>query len=85
MIASASHPLFRAHHDYALHRAVLLSQKHSKSESFMDVLSAPKRQSLSNEVGKLRSIKSESEQAVMRAAADISSRAHVKVGFFSFP
>jgi hypothetical protein len=41
-----------------------------------------KRQPLAPEVAKLRAFKSEAEQRVMRAAADISGRAHAKVGCF---
>jgi intermediate cleaving peptidase 55 len=42
-----------------------------------------KRQPLAPEVAKLRAFKSEAEQRVMRAAADISGRAHAKVGCYS--
>lgn len=42
-------------------------------------MSNSKRKSLAAELGKLRSIKSEAEQKIMRQAADISGRAHAKV------
>ena len=48
-------------------------------DSIVDSLSSTKRRNLAPEVAKLRSIKSEAEQGVMRTAADISARAHTKV------
>lgn len=38
-----------------------------------------KRRSLSAEVGRLRSVKSEAEQRIMKEAARVSGRAHAKV------
>lgn len=48
-------------------------------ESVMDGLSSTKRTSLAPIVGKMRAIKSKHEQAVLRAAADLSSKGHTKV------
>jgi intermediate cleaving peptidase 55 len=45
----------------------------------LELLASKKRKPLCLEVGKLRAIKSEHEQKVMRAAANISSKAHTKV------
>ena len=51
----------------------------SEYDILVDSITA-KRQPLAPEVAKLRAFKSEAEQRVMRAAADISGRAHAKVG-----
>ncbi|KAL6304156.1 peptidase M24, structural domain-containing protein [Sparassis latifolia] len=51
----------------------------------LDAFSSSKRKPLAPEVGRLRSIKSEAEQRVMRAAADISARAHAKTMRFAQP
>jgi intermediate cleaving peptidase 55 len=48
-------------------------------DSIVEALSGNKRKPLAPEVGRLRTIKSRWEQGVMRAAADISGRAHAKV------
>lgn len=45
----------------------------------VDSLSSSGRKPLAPEVARLRAIKSEAEQEVMRAAADISGRSHAKV------
>lgn len=55
------------------------SSQKSDYEGIMDSLNGSKRKNLGKEVDKLRSIKSEAELRVMRAAADISGRAHAKV------
>ncbi|KAI0043165.1 peptidase M24 [Auriscalpium vulgare] len=47
-------------------------------ESVLDALITAKRKPLASVVGELRSVKSKYEQAVLRAAADISARAHAK-------
>jgi intermediate cleaving peptidase 55 len=47
----------------------------------LKLLGSRKRRSLAAEVGRLRAVKTESEQKVMRAAADISAKAHTKVRF----
>ncbi|CAL1703435.1 unnamed protein product [Somion occarium] len=54
-------------------------------ESLIDSISSSKRKSLFPEVSKLRAVKSKVEQKVMRAAADISGRAHAKVMRFTEP
>lgn len=51
----------------------------SEPEIALDALSSSKRRPLAPVIGRLRAIKSPAEQAVMRAAADISSYAHMKV------
>ena len=48
-------------------------------ESLVDSISSTKRKPLAPEVSKLRAFKSEVEQKLMRAAGDISGRAHAKV------
>lgn len=48
-------------------------------DMIIESLSGTKRKPLAPELGKLRAIKSTWEQAVMRAAADISGTAHAKV------
>lgn len=50
----------------------------SEYDAIVDSLTT-KRKPLAPEVGKLRAFKSDAEQGVMRAAADISGRAHAKV------
>lgn len=50
----------------------------SEYDAIVDSLTT-KRKPLAPEVGKLRAFKSDAEQRVMRAAADISGRAHAKV------
>ncbi|KAI0766191.1 peptidase M24, structural domain-containing protein [Trametes elegans] len=52
-------------------------------DSLVDSLSSSKRKPLAPEVGRLRAVKSEVEQAVMRKAADISARAHNKTMRFT--
>jgi len=52
----------------------------SDTDSLLDHISSLSRKPLAPQLGKLRSIKSAAEQAVMRKAADISARAHTKVG-----
>ena len=47
----------------------------------MDTLPSAKKRSLAAEVGKMRAIKSESEQRIMGQAAQISGRAHAKVSW----
>ncbi|PPQ81078.1 hypothetical protein CVT25_014541 [Psilocybe cyanescens] len=54
-------------------------------EDIIDSLSGSMRRPLASQLGKLRSIKSKAEQQVMRAAADISSRAHTKTMRFAQP
>jgi intermediate cleaving peptidase 55 len=49
------------------------------SDELIDSISSSIRRPLAPQMGKLRSIKSRAEQAVMRSAADISGRAHAKV------
>ena len=49
----------------------------------MDSLSSSKRRPLAPETGRLRTVKSKVEQAVMRQAADIRARAHNKVRVLS--
>ncbi|OSX60604.1 hypothetical protein POSPLADRAFT_1147567 [Postia placenta MAD-698-R-SB12] len=59
------------------------------SDSLLDALNSSsagaKRRPLAPEVGRLRSIKSDTEQRVMRHAADISGRAHAKTMRFTRP
>ncbi|KAI6046534.1 peptidase M24 [Pisolithus marmoratus] len=57
----------------------------SEYESVVDSLSVPRRQPLAPLITKLRSIKSEHEQQVMRAAADISGHAFAKTMRFTQP
>lgn len=57
----------------------------SEYESILESLSSARRKSLAPHVSKLRAIKSEDEQRVMRAAADISGRAHAKTMRFTRP
>jgi intermediate cleaving peptidase 55 len=54
-------------------------QPKSDYESVVESLSSSRRHPLAPLVAKLRTFKSEREQQVMRAAADISGRAHAKV------
>ncbi|EPQ59723.1 hypothetical protein GLOTRDRAFT_34532 [Gloeophyllum trabeum ATCC 11539] len=54
-------------------------------ESVVEGLSGSKRRPLAKEVGRLRAVKSKAEQKVMRAAADISGRAHAKTMRFASP
>lgn len=58
------------------------SASRSEYEGIIDGMFNSKRKSLAAELGKLRSIKSEAEQKIMRQAADISGRAHAKVSKF---
>jgi Xaa-Pro aminopeptidase len=46
----------------------------------LDSLSSSRRKPLAPEVFRLRMIKSECEQRLMRRAADVSAHAHAKVG-----
>lgn len=59
------------------------------SDSLLDALNSSsagaKRRPLAPEVGRLRSIKSDTEQRIMRHAADISGRAHAKTMRFTRP
>ncbi|TRM62399.1 peptidase M24 [Schizophyllum amplum] len=59
----------------------------SALETAMETFSLPasKRRPLSAEVAKLRAIKSDAEMRVMRAAGDISGRAHAKTMRFAQP
>ncbi|KZT13168.1 uncharacterized protein LAESUDRAFT_690390 [Laetiporus sulphureus 93-53] len=61
------------------------SQKGSMQDSVLDSLGALKPRPLAPEVGRLRSIKSTAEQQVMRAAADVSARAHYRTMRFVEP
>ncbi|KDQ28810.1 hypothetical protein PLEOSDRAFT_1102850 [Pleurotus ostreatus PC15] len=54
-------------------------------EAVIDALASSRRKPLASEVGKLRNIKSPAEQQIMRAAADISGRAHAKTMRFTRP
>jgi hypothetical protein len=63
-------------------------RKANKTEydKLVESLTAPKRRPLAPEVGVLRAVKSVHEQKVMRAAAEISAKAHTKVGLsLAFP
>jgi len=51
----------------------------SDTDSVLDSLFSSSRKPLAPQLGRLRSIKSAAEQAVMRKAADISAQAHTKV------
>lgn len=51
----------------------------SDNDELIDSISNSLRRPLAPQLGKLRSIKSKAEQRVMKAAADISGRAHAKV------
>ncbi|TFK64905.1 peptidase M24 [Pluteus cervinus] len=57
----------------------------SDHDAVIDALSSSKRKPLAPEVGRLRTIKSIAERDVMRAAADISGRAHAKTMRFTRP
>ena len=65
------------------------SQRRGRSRSGLKYLPisnpAPKQLPLSPEVARLRAIKSDAEVRVMRAAADISARAHAKTMRFAKP
>jgi len=54
----------------------------SDKDDVADILSSSNTKPIAPHLGKLRLIKSPAEQAVMRAAADISARAHTKVRAF---
>src|ERR1700722_8477925 len=56
-----------------------------RTETICEMLGSTKRKPLAPEVSKLRTIKSESEQNIMRVAADISAKAHAKVSLSSRP
>ncbi|KIJ19786.1 hypothetical protein PAXINDRAFT_107213, partial [Paxillus involutus ATCC 200175] len=60
-------------------------QPKSDYESVVESLSSSRRHPLAPLVAKLRTFKSEREQQVMRAAADISGRAHAKTMRFTRP
>ncbi|KAI0734915.1 peptidase M24 [Fomitopsis betulina] len=62
-----------------------LSRSSQEHDALLESLSGQKRRPLAPEVGRLRAIKSEAEQKVMRAAADISSHAHTKTMRFARP
>ncbi|KAH9843656.1 peptidase M24 [Rhodofomes roseus] len=62
-----------------------LSRTSQEHDSLLESLSGQKRRPLAPEVGRLRAIKSEAEQNVMRAAADISGQAHTKTMRFARP
>jgi intermediate cleaving peptidase 55 len=51
----------------------------SEFDKLVKDLGSTKRKPLAPEVGKLRGVKSVYEQRIMRAAADVSARAHAKV------
>lgn len=59
-------------------------QHKSEYETVVESLSASRRHDLAPQVAKLRAIKSEREQQVMRAAADISGRSLAKVSYLTF-
>ncbi|KAH9921540.1 peptidase M24, structural domain-containing protein [Epithele typhae] len=61
------------------------SMSRTEYDSILDSLSASKRKPLAPEIGRLRAVKSEAEQAVMRQAADISANAHNKTMRFTEP
>jgi intermediate cleaving peptidase 55 len=48
-------------------------------DNILEKITSSKQRPLSPEVSRIRSIKSEAETKIMRAAADISGRAHTKV------
>ncbi|KAH9853384.1 peptidase M24, structural domain-containing protein [Lenzites betulinus] len=77
----------RAYSPRSLLKCLAPSGGESRGEydSLVDSLSSSKRRPLSPEIGRLRSIKSKAEQAVMRQAADISARAHNKTMRFTDP
>jgi intermediate cleaving peptidase 55 len=54
--------------------------KRGEFDAVIDGLSNSRKRPLAPEVGKMRTIKSPVEQHAMRAAAEISSKAHTKVG-----
>ncbi|KAH8102841.1 peptidase M24, structural domain-containing protein [Cristinia sonorae] len=54
-------------------------------DSLVESIAGTKRKPLAPEVSKLRAIKSTTEQQIMRAAADISGRAHAKTMRFTEP
>ena len=54
-------------------------------DAVIESLSAGKVKPLASEVARLRAIKSEAEQHIMRTAADISGNAHAKVAFSYHP
>jgi hypothetical protein len=56
----------------------------SDFDYILSTTTSHKSKSLSDEVARLRIIKSQAEQKVMRAAADISGRAHAKVCIFLY-
>ncbi|KIJ70630.1 hypothetical protein HYDPIDRAFT_78192 [Hydnomerulius pinastri MD-312] len=60
-------------------------QPRSEYETVVESLSSSRRHPLAPLVSKMRAFKSEREQQVMRAAADISGRAHAKTMRFTRP
>ena len=60
-------------------------QPKSEYETVVESLSASRRHDLAPHVAKLRAIKSEREQQVMRAAADMSGRSLAKVNLLTMP
>ena len=56
-----------------------VSEPRSEYDTIMEALNSSRRKPLAPVVAKLRSIKSPAEQAVMRAAADVSGTAFAKV------
>ncbi|KAF8628154.1 hypothetical protein AX17_006024 [Amanita inopinata Kibby_2008] len=63
----------------------LSSNHESDYDSILGSITSSKRRPLSPEIARLRIIKSEAEQNVMRRAADISGRAHAKTMRFARP
>jgi intermediate cleaving peptidase 55 len=51
-------------------------------DAVIDSVPSAKLRSLGPEVGKLRAVKSKSEQQLLRCASDISGLAHAKVSIF---
>ncbi len=87
-IASSYSHIFsdpQSHEDDPAHKKLLkylsnpLRKRAREIDTTMSTISGSRRRPLKSKVAPLRAIKSEAERRVMRAAADISGRAHAKV------
>ncbi|KDR74526.1 hypothetical protein GALMADRAFT_227592 [Galerina marginata CBS 339.88] len=63
----------------------LAGPSETEHDNLIESISGSMRRPLSPQMGKLRSIKSKAEQSAMRAAADMSARAHAKTMRFAQP
>ncbi|KAK0498261.1 peptidase M24 [Armillaria luteobubalina] len=93
-IASSYSHIFsdpQPHEDDPAHKKLLkylsnpLKKRAREIDTTMSTISGSRRRPLKSKVAPFRAIKSEAERRVMRAAADISGRAHAKTMRFTHP